>query len=428
MKRYLLLLLLLLLPACSTVEVRKAPEFSCSDSIQLSRVLYGGAPDASGLTTAFSEADREVVARLACTNLVNGHSVTWKWYQPDGTLYTASEPTQLAVATGNYVPAAQISHRISVSGEAAAPLEGSWEVRAFLDNSTIATKRFTLAKLPDLLELVRSYRPVPLDYRKYAIVIGIETYTETTAARFAARDALVMQELFMRRFGVPEKNIISLVNEKATLGAIRNQLGNKLHGLPEDATLYVFYSGHGAPTPPKEGDNHGTPYIIPYDGNPTGLDQTGLSLQDFYSALNKLPAANIFVFLDSCFSGTTTGRYAEGRVALASGVKAVQMYIKDPALVSPKVVSFSSSQNDQLSNSSERDKMGLFTSQFVRSLVSPESPLTNKTTVTVAEMFDYLKQGVQSESLRTWGLSRKQTPTLRMLQLEERSGMSVFGD
>jgi hypothetical protein len=421
-----LLILALFLGACSTVDVRKAPEFSCNSSIQLSRVSSTGAADATGLTTSFTEGDREVLARLTCANLVNDHTVAWKWYQPDGGLYAGSDPLPLSVTKGAYVPSALMSHRMSISGDAAAAMEGSWEVRVYLDNSEIATKRFTLTKLPDLLELVRSYRPVAPDYRKYAIVIGIENYTETTPARFATRDAQVMQELFIRRFGVPEKNIISLVNEKATLGAIRNQLGNKLHGLPEDATLYVFYSGHGAPMPPKQGENHATPYIIPYDGNPTGLDQTGLSLQDFYGALDKLPAANIFVFMDSCFSGTTTGRYADGKRVLAMGLKAVEMYVKDPAIVSRKVVSFSSSQNDQLSNSSEKDKMGLFTSQFVRSLVSPESPLMARTNVSVTDLYDYLKQSVQSESLKTWGLSRKQTPTLRLSPLDVRSSISVI--
>jgi len=417
---------ILLLAACSTVEVRKAPDFSCSDSIRLSRIAPGGEVDQTGLTTSFTEADREVLARLTCVNLTDDHTIVWKWFQPDGKLYTASDAAPLAVTKGAYVPTSLVSHRLSISGDAAAEKDGSWEVRAYLDNSEIATKRFTLARLPELLELVRSYRPAPPDYSKYAVIIGIENYAETTQARFATRDAEIMRELMIRRFGVPEKNIISLVNEKATLGAIRNQLGSKLQAIPANATLYIFYSGHGAPSPPKKGETGGTPYIIPYDGSPTDLEHTGLSLQDLYSSLDRLSAGKVFVFLDSCFSGLVTGRAAEGKRELVAGVKAVEMYIKDPSILSRKVVSFTSSQNDQISNASEKDKMGLFTSQMVRGLVSPGSPLKDRDTISVADLYDYLKQSVQSESLRVYGLERKQTPDVRPTPLDDRAALTVI--
>lgn len=410
MRNLLLVSCILVLSACTTVDVRKAPDFTCSQNILLGKSAGPAAGESS--TLQFMESDREIVATMTCSNISDSHTVRWEWYDPKGTLYYSSGDSILSTPAGSYSPGARISHRLTVQGDKAAELDGTWQVRAVVDGDINASRSFILARLPDLMEQVRAYPSQTADPKRYALVIGIENYAETPAARFATRDAEVMRELFVRRFGVPEQNVITLLNEKATLGALRNQLSNKLHALPENAVLYVYYSGHGAPMPPRGGERTATPYLLPYDGSPLNLENTGYSLAEFYTALDRLPASQVFVLLDSCFSGTT-GRASNEKVALASNVKAVELYVKDPAIASRKVVSITSSQNDQISNSSERDKLGLFTSQMVKSLIDANSPLRRQTMVSVGDLFGQLKKNVQGESLRVFGLSRKQTPTIQ---------------
>ena len=62
--------------------------------------------------------------------------------------------------------------------------------------------------------------------------------------------------------------------------------------------MFIYYSGHGAPNT-KTGDA----YLVPYDGDPSFIEQTGYPLKKLYESLNKLQAKEIIVALDSCFSG-----------------------------------------------------------------------------------------------------------------------------
>jgi uncharacterized caspase-like protein len=230
-----------------------------------------------------------------------------------------------------------------------------------------------------------------------------------------------MKELFRVRFGIPDTNIVTLINEKATLATIRDYLEDTYTRLTENSTLYVYYSGHGGSIKPRDGSSDvAIPYIIPYDGNPANLANTAYSLQSLYASLDKLRVKNSFVFVDSCFSGAVTGRYASGVKELFSGARAIQYpIIKDPLLLSRSVVSFTSSQGGELSMSSEVDRLGLFTSEIVKALM-PDSPLLKGEPVTVEKFFTHLKGSVYESSLAMYGINRVQTPTLIPNPIDER--------
>ena len=83
-------------------------------------------------------------------------------------------------------------------------------------------------------------------------------------------------------------------------------------------SVFVYYSGHGAPNP-KTGDA----YLVPYDGDPSFIDETGYSLKRLYATLGKLQAKEVIVALDSCFSG------AGGRNVLAKGAKPLVMNLQN---------------------------------------------------------------------------------------------------
>jgi hypothetical protein len=71
-----------------------------------------------------------------------------------------------------------------------------------------------------------------------------------------------------------------------------------------------FFPGYGAPDPKTCGTN-----LVPYDGYPTFIKKTGYSLKRMHDAFGKLPAKEIFVALESCFSG------AGGRSVMAEGLR-----------------------------------------------------------------------------------------------------------
>jgi len=113
-------------------------------------------------------------------------------------------------------------------------------------------------------------------------------------------------------------------------------LGNNVE---KGSTVFVYYSGHGAPNT-KTGDA----YLVPYDGDPSFIDQTGYSLKRMYEALGKLPAKEIVVALDSCFSG------AGGRSVLAKGARPLVMNLQGNVALSRNMAVLSASSGEQISS------------------------------------------------------------------------------
>ncbi|MBI4690499.1 MAG: caspase family protein [Nitrospirae bacterium] len=413
--------------ACSsTVEVRKPLPFDCEKKITLSKNIEKstiGIPVEP--TATFSAEDKEVIAYIKCSNLSGDHKLRWEWYDPNGKLYLSTGNYPFQAASGKYSKEASAWHRLSVNGEKAAYYPGDWQVKVFRDGDAFASKNFRIEGTPDLLlDVIKKVSPAPVDKNRWAMIIGIEKYRETTDALFAERDAKLMEMFFSKVYGVPKANIISLINEQATGTTLKDYIENKLHRIGTNDTLYFYYSGHGGPSINPDSPNEAVPYILPFDGNPSNLEGTGYSLNALYSNLDKLRAANIYVFLDTCFSGST-GRYAEKK-AVIEGAKIVELKIKDPVLLSKKIVSFASSQGSQLSNSDQKNKHGLFTTQLVKGFIDPKSPIKSGNKITVEELYDYLRETVSNESRAIYGISREQLPDIKPFPFDERKDWVIW--
>jgi uncharacterized caspase-like protein len=64
----------------------------------------------------------------------------------------------------------------------------------------------------------------------------------------------------------------------------------------KDSMVFISYSGHGAPNPET-----GDAYLIPYDRDPSFIEQTGYALKRLYESLKRLQAKEIIVALDAFF-------------------------------------------------------------------------------------------------------------------------------
>ena len=155
----------------------------------------------------------------------------------------------------------------------------------------------------------------------YAIVIGIEQYRQKLPrADFAAHDAGIVSAYLTKSLGYPEENVITLLNDQALKSDLEKYFDRWLsNNVEEDGRVFIYFSGHGAPDA-KNGDA----YLVPYDGDPTFIAETGYAVTRLYESLGKLKAREIVVVLDSCFSG------AGGRSVLAKGAKPLVMTVKTP--------------------------------------------------------------------------------------------------
>ncbi len=234
----------------------------------------------------------------------------------------------------------------------------------------------------------------------YAIVIGIEQYRQKLPkADFAVSDAKLMSEYLARVMGYPEENIVTLTNEYATKSDFEKYFEQWLANHAEkDSTIFIYYSGHGAPNP-KTGDA----YLVPYDGDPSFIAQTGYPLKKLYDALGKLPAKEIIVALDSCFSG------AGGRSVLAKGARPLVMNFQDKMVLSKNMTVMSASSGEQISSTYDEKGHGLFTYFFLKGIKN-EDVVKPDGSIAISDLFGYLKPQVERIARKQY--NNEQTPQL----------------
>lgn len=239
-----------------------------------------------------------------------------------------------------------------------------------------------------------------LNKHAYAVVIGIEQYREKLPqADFADRDAKLVGEYLTKVLGYPEENVVVRVNEKATRNDLEKYFGDWLRNNVEPGgSVFIYYSGHGAPNP-KTSDA----YLVPYDGDPTFVDTTGYPLKRLYAALDKLPAAEITVVLDSCFSGSG------GRSVLAKGARPMVLSVENAVLAGGKTAVLAASGGDQISSTFQEQGHGLFTYFFLKGLQG-EGDLNHDGTISLAELYEYVKPNVQRIARKQY--NNEQTPQL----------------
>lgn len=232
---------------------------------------------------------------------------------------------------------------------------------------------------------------IPASEKKYpnrfALIIGNEDYSsqqmdlssEVNVA-YARNDASAFKAYAMKLLGIPEENIIFLLD--ATTGQMHQAIAKLnliIKNTRGNADVYVYYAGHGLPEEETK-----KPYLMPVDvsgKNP----QLGISLQNFYNTLSKHPSKKVTVFIDACFSG---GARNQGLVA-ARGVK---IKPKDNMLKG-NIVSFTASSGNQSSLPLDDEKHGFFTYYLLKKLKSSGGEIT------YGELSDYLTRTISLKSV-----------------------------
>lgn len=349
-------------------------------------------------TTTFDTQDREVIAHLKFENLTGKHRLKWDWYDPSGNLYYSTGNFPFKTSRGKYVREVTAWHRLSIQGDKAAEYPGQWEVKIFIDDERLVSRLFVLKGPTDVAMLPEnSQKPYPKDW---GLIIGIEDYADLPHVEYARRDALIVKEYFVKIMGVPEENIIFLIDSDATKARIEGYLKEHIPAnVGKDTILYVYFAGHGVPDMKK-----GNPYLVPYDGDTRFIAQTGYKLKDFYQDLDNLNIQKVYVFLDSCFSGVAS-RAAE---MLTKGARPALIHAEDVHLDSDEIVAISAATAEQISNSYPEAKHGLFTYFLLRALKG-EADADDDRWISVKEIFEYVKNHVVRVSRR---MGTEQTPTI----------------
>lgn len=249
-------------------------------------------------------------------------------------------------------------------------------------------------------ELAPPASKVPVKDHAYAVIVGVEDYRDLPKVDYAKRDAEMVRRYLVKALGYREQNIVTILNDRVT----RSQLEARLEKwLPKqvaespDAEVFVYYGGHGAPDP-----NSNQAFLVPYDGDPAFLETTAYPLKRLYQVLGDLPAKQVMLVMDSCFSG------AGGRSVIAKGARPMLITVEDPLLAAQNMVVWSAAAGNQISTAFPEKRHGLFTYYFLKGLQG-EADANKDGAVDVAELYAYLKPQVETAARR---MHSEQSPQL----------------
>ena len=233
-----------------------------------------------------------------------------------------------------------------------------------------------------------------------AIVIGIEKYRRSIPdAEFATNDAKAVASFLTSVLGFPEANVVTLLNDNASKSDFEKYfekwLGNNVE---KDSFVFIYYSGHGAPNPKT-----GEAYLLPYDGDPAFLEQTGYPLERLYSTLDKLESETILVALDSCFSG------AGDRSVIAPGLRPIVVKSKFDEVQSSKIAVMSAASGSEVSSTYIEKRHGLFTYFFLKGLKG-YADINEDGNLDVEELYSYIKPQVKIIARKKY--NNEQSPQL----------------
>jgi len=270
---------------------------------------------------------------------------------------------------------------------------------------------------------------IPISKRNvngYALIIGNEDYASYQSdldvsqnVPFATQDAESFKNYLNVMYGMPDENIILLVN--ATYGEMSQSIEKfkKLMEFDGENNNFIFYySGHGMPD-----ENTNDPYIMPVDISGYTVNQA-ISLNDLLSDFSKSDYKSCSLFIDACFSGVSrspeplikvkgVGKWKVKKTKtstrsfydfdLISNTGNNNLYFVNPN-IGEKMVLFSSSSGDETSLTDEKNQHGLFTYHLLSNLKQ------SKGEVSYEGLFKYLKNKVGVESIMKY--NKQQTPEI----------------
>ncbi len=252
----------------------------------------------------------------------------------------------------------------------------------------------------DRVRVSKVHRPNAL-----GVILGIEDYRYAPDVTFARKDAARMREYFAKALGLKENNIYFRTDRDATQGEFRKVFDPDQGWLakridPDETDIFVYYVGHGKPDI-ATGDS----YLMPADSDPD-YPATGYRLDELYHSLERLPARQVTVMLDACFSGRTgRGTQVEMLLEGTRGIGVAPRRIE----VGERLVVLTASAGNQVSSSYPEKSHGLFTYFLMRGLKG-EADANQDRAVTMHELYTYVRLQVTSQAGR---LDREQTPELR---------------
>ncbi len=223
----------------------------------------------------------------------------------------------------------------------------------------------------------------------FVLILANEHYQQVASVPFALNDGSVFREYCIKTLGIGEKHIKYVTDATGNqIKAAINWLSNLTEAF-DNPQIIVYYAGHGVPDEASK-----TAYLLPVDGIISDLT-TCYKLDDLYATLGNMPASQITVFMDACFSGS---KREDGMLASARGVA-----LKTKSGVPQgNMVVFSAAQGNETAYPNREQQHGLFTYYLLKMLQATAG------NVELKALGEYITKQVSQQSLLL--NNKKQTP------------------
>ena len=232
-----------------------------------------------------------------------------------------------------------------------------------------------------------------------AVVIGVEDYLNLVDVPFAEKDAALFHRFLLDTVGVPPGRVSNLHVIPATREAILREVRARAAEVGPGGTLWVYFSGHGAPH--VTGDGVIEALLLGNDATSANLIDRSVTERELLAAAEpRSEARGVVVLLDACFSGKGRDGSALGKLRFA-----VPASMAAPVA---RAVVWSAAQGDQYAGPLEGTGHGVFTYFAVGALSGWAADANGAVRLDAAR--DYVAQALGVASNAT---GRRQTPDLQ---------------
>ena len=258
------------------------------------------------------------------------------------------------------------------------------------------TQSENIVKLPSL-------NPTKINAREnnnaVALIVGITNYKNIPLAIYADNDAKMFSDFAYRSLGVSRDKIKLLINETANFVEIKKTIKRWLQNEIKsgETDVYLFFAGHGLVS-----DNQKDLYLLPYDGEPSLLDDTSIKRSELFSIISESNPKSVTAFLDTCYSGLT--RENKMLIASARPLKIVS----EENTIPININLITAAANNEIANGLEAAEHGMF-SYYLMEGLSGNADSDNDKNITLGELYSYLSDKVKDKSSK---LGRQQNPQL----------------
>ncbi len=231
---------------------------------------------------------------------------------------------------------------------------------------------------------------------KYAVIIGISKYKDPQipSLKYAENDARSIYDVLTDpNYGaIPRENVTLLVNEQATVPAIKTAIGQELaRRVKRDDTVFIYFAGHGGIEADltNESQDGFSKYWICYESDPKNLFGTALDNTMVIKTLRRIDCKRMVTFLDSCYSAGTVSYRALTRAPVKT-------------LEGEGTVTIAASDGSQPSLELDEYQHGLFT-YYLLDGIKGAANSDGDYDIDVDELWEYLKNNVKDKAREVGG-------------------------